>query len=158
MSLSLVLSCVYCLALATSYQPSFTILWRAVTSTAEPTQGWMLLSCWQCTLESSSDMPRSLDWPRVKSMHSVELIIIRVYGMPRVAWKKSFNNASPQAWAWRGFLSLAVLIWTSIQYCSHWDAPSAVRGGGVCGRVSFILYPVLVHIACLPSRSQERCQ
>ena len=52
-SLSLVLSCMYCLALATSYRPSLTILWRALTSTAEPTQGWMPFNCWQCVLESS---------------------------------------------------------------------------------------------------------
>ena len=52
-SFSLVLSCVYYLALATSYWPSFTILWRAVTSTAKPIQGWVPFSCWQCALESS---------------------------------------------------------------------------------------------------------
>ena len=73
-------------------------------------------------------MPRSLDRPGAKSMHSVRLVIIMVYGMPIVAWKKSFNNASPQVWAWRGFLSLAVLIRISIQYCSRRHAPSAVRG------------------------------
>ena len=73
-------------------------------------------------------MPRSLDWPGAKSMHSVGLIIIMAYGMPIIAWKKSFNNASPQAWAWRDFLSLAVSIQTSIQYCSCRHAPSAVRG------------------------------
>ena len=73
-------------------------------------------------------MPRSLDRPGAKSIHSVRLIIIIGYGTPMVAWKKSFNNASPQAWAWRGFLSLAVSIRTSIQYCSHRHAPSTVRG------------------------------
>ena len=33
----------------------------------------------------------------------------------------------PQAWACRGFLSLAVSIRTRRQYCSHWHAPSEAR-------------------------------
>ena len=42
-------------------------------------------------------IPRSLELPGVKSMHSVGLMIIRAYGMPMVALKKLLSNTSPQA-------------------------------------------------------------
>ena len=68
-----------------------------------------------------------------------------------VAWKKSFNNASPQAWAWRGFLSLAVPIQTSIQYCSRQNVPSAVRGWSAWWNV---IHPLPHHVGpcCLPAQ------
>ena len=52
---------------------------------------------WQYTLESSYDIPRSLEWHGAKNMHLVWLMIKMVYGMPMVAVKKLLSNTSPKA-------------------------------------------------------------